>query len=196
MKINLPCKITIARIILIPLVLVFYLIPMFPATKLVATALFVIACCTDFVDGHIARKYNMVTDLGKFLDPIADKLLATVGVLLIVFEPAVFVAPYGLLLAILMISRDTIVNLLRQIAATKNVVIAADKTGKLKTIALNIFIPFFMVLSANIAMPFMNSAFVLAFQIIGYSFAGIFAVLTVVSLVNYIAKNRAVLSSN
>ena len=76
MKINLPTKITLARMALIPLVIIFYYLQIVhPAFILVMTLIFILASCTDFIDGHIARSRNMVTTLGKFLDPIADKAL-------------------------------------------------------------------------------------------------------------------------
>lgn len=191
MKINLPCKITLVRIILIPLVLFFYLTSFFPATKLVALGLFVLACCTDFIDGYIARKYNMVTDLGKFLDPIADKLIATTGILLIICS-GVFAYPWGVIVAFIMFARDFEIGLLRQIAATKGKVIAADKLGKLKTIALNVFIPFFMFIDANLTMNFLPKIAVNICLTLGYLFAMIFVILAVLSGINYFIKNKKV----
>ena len=191
MKINLPCKITLIRIFLIPLVLFFYLTSFFPATKLVALGIFIVACCTDFIDGYIARKYNMVTDLGKFLDPIADKLIATVGVLLIICS-SVFAHPWGIILAVVMFARDFIVNFLRQIAATKNIVIAADKLGKLKTVVLNIFIPIFMFIDANLTLNFLPQIALNVLNTVGYLCAIIFVILTILSGINYVVKNKKV----
>ena len=191
MKINLPCKITLIRIMLIPFVLFFYLTSLFEATKLVALGLFILACCTDFIDGYIARKYNLVTDLGKFLDPIADKLIATVGILLIICSTVV-AYPWGIILAVIMFARDFIVSLLRQIGASKGVVIAADKLGKLKTIVLNVFIPIFMLLDANVTLNFLPQIAINILNTLGYLGAMIFAILSVVSCINYIAKNKKV----
>lgn len=191
MKINLPCKITLVRILLIPLVMFFYLTSLFPATKLVALGLFIIACCTDFIDGYVARKYNMVTDLGKFLDPIADKLIATTGILLIICS-TVFAYPWGIIVAFVMFARDFEIGLLRQIAATKGVVIAADKLGKFKTIALDIFIPFFMLIDANQTLNFMPQMLLNVCNTLAYLGAMIFVILAVVSGVNYFVKNRKI----
>ena len=192
MKLNLPCKITLIRIALIPFVLFFYLTNLFSATKIVALCIFIFACCTDFIDGYIARKYNLVTNLGKFLDPIADKLIATAGILLIVVSNDLFIQPWGLLLAFIMISRDTIVNLIRQMGATKGIVIAADRLGKLKTIALNIFIPIFMLVDANKSLLFMPNLLLNVMLTLGYLFAIVFTVLTVSSVINYIIKNKQI----
>ena len=74
MKLNLPNKITLARIALIPVVAILYLVN-FPYHEIAACIAFIVCCCTDFIDGNIARKRNLVTDLGKFLDPIADKVI-------------------------------------------------------------------------------------------------------------------------
>ena len=191
MKLNLPCKITLIRIALIPFILFFYLTDLFALSKIVALVLFIIAACTDFVDGYIARKYNMVTNLGKFLDPIADKLIATAGVLLIIFSP-VFQTPYGMLLAFIMIARDTIVSLLRQIGANNGIVIAADKLGKIKTVALDLFIPVFMLLDANISLNFMHELLVNISLTVGYLLTFIFIALTVASVVNYVVKNKEI----
>ena len=79
---NTPNKITLSRLLLIPLIVFFYLATFIPYARLVATILFIIACLTDFVDGHLARKTNQVTDLGKFFDSIADKVLIATGFIL------------------------------------------------------------------------------------------------------------------
>ena len=119
---NLPNKITITRIALIPFIIFFYLTNLFTASKIVALTLFVFALFTDFLDGYIARKYNLVTNFGKFLDPIADKLIAVTGVLLILTSNVINVQ-FGIIVAFTMVARDTIVDFLRIVASQKNVVI-------------------------------------------------------------------------
>src|SRR5574344_1439894 len=98
---NLPNKITMIRIILIPFMLFFYLASFIPDGwgKIIALVIFIGAASTDMLDGHVARKYNLVSDLGKFLDPIADKLLVTSALLLVVCDGTI-VAPYGVLSAV------------------------------------------------------------------------------------------------
>lgn len=131
---NLPNKITILRICLLPLVIFFYLAEFLGATgKLIALILFVVAILTDMLDGQIARRRNLVTDLGKFLDPIADKILASTGlVLLIADNNPIIPVPYGIIFIFIMLLRDYIVTGLRQMGQIKGVIIAADMLGKIK----------------------------------------------------------------
>ena len=83
---NIPNKLSMLRIILIPFMLFFYLADFVPYGKIIAIAIFIVAAFTDMLDGHIARKYNLVTNLGKLLDPIADKLLVMSALLLVVVD--------------------------------------------------------------------------------------------------------------
>ncbi|WP_408011036.1 CDP-diacylglycerol--glycerol-3-phosphate 3-phosphatidyltransferase [Pseudalkalibacillus sp. A8] len=136
---NLPNKITISRVILIPIFMVFLLVPFewgslkilngdIPIHHFIAALIFIIASCTDWIDGYYARKLNLVTNLGKFLDPLADKLLITaalIGLVELQLAPAWMV--------ILILSREFAVTGLRLIAAGDGDVIAASKLGKLKT---------------------------------------------------------------
>lgn len=192
---NLPNKITTIRILLIPLMIFFYLANFIPAGwgKIVAFSIFVIAALTDFLDGYYARKYNLTTDLGKFLDPIADKLLIASGLLLVVCDLTV-AAPYGVLAAIIIFSREFIVSAFRQIAATKNLVMAADWWGKAKTFVTDFSIPGLLLLSffyTNGALK--GTTFLYAFEIFNYVLLGISVALTIVSGVNYLVKNWKVL---
>lgn len=138
---NLPNKITLLRIILIPFFIFFYLASFIPYGKIIATVILILACITDAVDGYIARKYNMVTDLGKLMDPIADKAFSVSALLLLVADQTIL-APYGVIIAIIILIRDFTVSGLRQIAASKNFVLAADIWGKIKSIILDIALPF------------------------------------------------------
>lgn len=140
---NTPNKISLARIMFIPLFIFFYLATFIPYGKLIAVIIFAITGLTDFVDGYLARKNNQVTDLGKFLDPIADKLHMTSGLLLIVCDGTI-PSIYGVLIAIVIISREFIVTAFRQIAATKNVVMQADMWGKVKANFQPVAIALFM----------------------------------------------------
>lgn len=125
---NLANKITMTRIMMIPLFMIAYLWN-FPYNELVACIIFAIAALTDGVDGYVARNYQMVTDFGKFIDPLADKLL--VATALICFVERGEIAGY---MAVIIIAREFIVTGLRTIAMSKGVVIAASMTGKIKTV--------------------------------------------------------------
>ena len=125
---NVPNQITISRIALVPVMVVLL---MFPGkwTCFFAGVLFTIAACTDLVDGYLARKDNQITRLGKFLDPLADKIL--VSSMLVMLVQNGWVPGW---IAVVIICRDIMVTGLRAVAADEGVVIAADKYGKLKTV--------------------------------------------------------------
>lgn len=200
---NLPTRITVARIALIPIfVLIFCLREVFEQYYILMTIVFIIASCTDFVDGHLARKYNLVTDLGKFLDPIADKILVVAGMIILLKmnfitsagEVYPVLAPYfGEICVILILAREFIIGVFRQLAASKGKVMAADKLGKAKTIVTLIALPMLMLV------PFINEPWHKAvnwvgvvFLFLGWALFGIATILTVVSGFNYIWKNKHV----
>ena len=143
---------------------------------------------------QIARSRGLVTDLGKFLDPIADKLLMTTGLLLILAD-GTMIAPWGVIMTIIIVAREFIVSALRQIAATKNVVLAADMLGKIKANFQPVAIAFFMLLAIHNVTPFLGS-FEFAYTVICYVLMGIATILTIISGVNYLVKNRAVFKEN
>ena len=91
---NLPNKLSLSRLIITPIMMFFYLASFIPFGKAIAIGLFIIGAITDFLDGYIARKYNLVTDMGKFLDPIADKLLVTSALILVAVDGTIM-APFG-----------------------------------------------------------------------------------------------------
>jgi len=138
-------KITIARMALIPFILFFYISGtiiwdsfFIQYGKLIALILFIIAAATDWLDGHVARRYNQTSDLGKILDPIADKMLVYLGFVLIATDFGIVggLVPVWLMVVAVTaaLGRDLIVNALRQSAAEKGKNFAADKTGKFKTV--------------------------------------------------------------
>lgn len=195
MKITLATKITIARIFLIiPTVIVYVLGMIFSANYAayvalmsVACFLFIVLCATDFVDGHIARKTGTVSDLGKFLDPIADKVVVVIMLFLVIAHRAgLEVFPYNTLVISLcgglILSRELIVGAFRSIAAKKGLVLAADIYGKVKTVLLDISLAFLIMAGVHEVIGWMGT-------IVYY--AG--AVMTVVSGLNYILKNKSVL---
>lgn len=193
---NLPNKLTILRVLLIP-VFVFLFYIEFTAHYFIALAVFAIASLTDLFDGKIARKYNLITNLGKFLDPIADKVLVLSALVVFLTRPVFFANWLGdwTLIAAgcgisLILARETIISGFRMVAAADNLVIAADIIGKYKTVAQMCSV---IVLLVGVALM---EFFPYYGQIIIYTGLVLFAVsivLTVISGINYIAKNSAVL---
>ena len=175
---NLPNKLTIFRVILIPFFVVFMLAPICPGyANYIAVAIFIVASLTDLLDGKIARKYNLVTNFGKFMDPLADKLLVCAAMICLI-ETGQLAA----WIVIVIISREFIISGFRLVAADNGVVIAASYWGKFKT-------TFQMLMVIVLILNFDNRYF----QILGTVLTYIALVLTVVSLIDYLWKNRAVL---
>lgn len=183
---NTPNKLSILRIILVPLMMVAFMWS-FPYHMFVALAIFIISAFTDFLDGHIARKYNQVTDLGKFLDPIADKMLTTTALLLLVGYN-IIPNPYGIICLFLFISRDLIVDALRQIAASKGRVISAISLGKYKTFAVDVAIPVLMIFQALVELGITGLASTIIMWI-GFALLIFASVLNIISCIVYIVKN-------
>ncbi len=190
---NLPNKISLGRIIAMPLFLLFFLLD-FTGSKFIALGLFVLAIISDAVDGHIARKYNMVTNLGKFLDTIADKILATTGVIiLIVGANPIIPHPYGTIFMFIMILRDYAVTALRQIAQLKGVIIPADKMGKIKANFIYATLIYgLLIASLNDFESVATSAFMKYFNIVFYVLVGVTTFFIVLSGVMYIVKHFGV----
>jgi len=146
---NTPNKLSLLRIALVPIMMFFYLATFIdPWGKFVAVLVFIAAALTDLFDGKIARKTGQVTDLGKLLDPIADRLLYNCGLLLVVVD-GVIPAPYGIIGLAILLFRDFIVDGIRQVSASKGIVVAAAKSGKLKAIFHYIQIPMFITLAGT-----------------------------------------------
>lgn len=189
---NLPNKISCVRIALLPVFIFFYMATFIPCNYLIAGIVFAVAAFTDLLDGKIARKYNLVTDLGKFLDPIADKLIV-MAALILVSADGTIPKPYGIIIAIIIIGRELIISAFRQIAAAKGIVMAADMWGKYKTTFQTIALPLLMLQAQVVASNWLTGNGLLAFQIVNYVLIGIATVLTIISGCNYIIKNKAVL---
>ncbi|MGI6122687.1 MAG: CDP-diacylglycerol--glycerol-3-phosphate 3-phosphatidyltransferase [Acetivibrionales bacterium] len=187
---NLPNKITVSRILATP-VFLFFLVPGWFGQfwgldqwgRYAAAVIFIVASITDMVDGNIARKYNMITELGKFLDPIADKLLVTSA--LIAFIKTDNLSVWAVFI---IIAREFIITGFRVVAAGRGVVIAADKWGKIKTV---------VQIAAIIAILIKNFPVSLIIDFpLGMVLMYIAVALTVISGVNYIVKNVKVLEKN
>ena len=175
---NLPNKLTIFREILIPFFVVFLLLdPSNQTYRYIADAIFIIASLTDMLDGKIARKYNLVTNFGKFMDPLADKLLVSAAMICLIAT-----GQLAAWIVIVIISREFIISGFRLIASDNGIVIAASYWGKFKTVFQMLMI---IVLIANIQMPF--------FTVLGTILIYVALVLTIVSLIDYIVKNKDVL---
>lgn len=185
---NLPNKLSILRLILIPVIVAVFYIPQIPYNYLISAVIFSIAALTDYLDGYIARKYNLVTDLGKFIDPIADKVLVLSVLIIILTEPfilGVYGATFGKIVGgvgvTIIVAREMIISVMRMIAAGKGKVLAAEKIGKIKTFATDFAIVFLLV-SAN----FTN------FYHVGVVLFIISVALTLYSGIVYLIKNREV----
>lgn len=194
---NLPNKITLSRICLIPVFAVLFCLDgVLPYNGLVAAIVFSVAAGTDFLDGYIARKRNLVTNLGKFLDPIADKVLVSTALILLLASPAVFetglLAGWGTLCAgiftAVILGRELIVSGFRMVAAERKIVLAADIYGKLKTVAQDLSLA---VLIAASSFADLESGRVAA--LVGFVLLALATALTVLSGMNYIIGNRGVL---
>ena len=188
---NLPNKLSVLRIILIPFMMFFYLASFIPfgIGKIVALVIFVVAALTDMLDGKIARKYNLVTNLGKFLDPIADKILTAAALFLLVGDGTI-PAPYGVIAITIIIAREFAVSALRLIAASQGNVLAADIWGKAKTMVQMIAIPVCMLVPFLVALGGVAGWFVLTIKIVGWVALGAATILTIVSGANYLLKNK------
>ena len=152
---NLPNKITLSRILLMPAVIVIFLID-FDLNYFVAGLVFSLLCCTDFIDGALARKRGEVTTLGKFLDPLADKVAVAIGLFLLVYAGLFSYKDFhtttfniiGLVCSILIIIRELMIGLFRQVAISKGVSMSADMLGKVKTVITDFSIPVFPVITS------------------------------------------------
>ncbi len=195
---NLPNKLTIARMIMIPVFILFFYLN-FAGHYFVALAVFAIASFTDLLDGRIARRYNLVTNLGKFLDPIADKVLVSSALIVILTVPSYFTAflggwamIVGGCCVVVIFARELIVSGFRMVAADAGIVIAADKIGKFKTVAQDISI-IMLLLFGGFYEIFGDAVGVQVVNYIGLIMLAAAAILTVISGINYIVKNIAVL---
>ncbi len=138
---NLPNRLTILRVLMIPFFLYFILLsPIRENYNYIAIVIFLVASFTDFLDGYIARKHNLVTNFGKFMDPLADKLLVCSALVSLVALDSL-----NVLVVIVIISREFIITGFRTVASDAGVVIAASKFGKMKTISQMILIPYVML---------------------------------------------------
>lgn len=175
---NLPNKLTVLRIIMVPFFVFFMLTDVGgAANKWIALAIFAVASLTDLLDGKIARKYNLVTNFGKFMDPLADKLLVCSAMICLI--------PSGKLAAeivIIIIAREFIISGFRLVASDNGIVIAASYWGKFKTV--------FQMVMVIVMIMDLGPSFAVVETILIY----VALILTVISLIDYVAKNKEVLT--
>lgn len=177
---NLPNKLTMLRVCMIPFFIFFLLSTSMPNGKFIACAIFILASLTDWFDGYLARKHNLVTNFGKFMDPLADKLLVSSALICFVAMDSIKLPAW---IVIVIISREFIISGFRLIASDNGVVIAASYWGKFKTVSQ-------MIMSILLILHLDQKGFYVAEQIFIY----ISVILTIVSLIDYIVKNKNVLS--
>ena len=181
---------------MIPVFVAIFFLTIIPGNYIIAAIIFAIAACTDFVDGHIARSRGLVTNLGKFLDPIADKVLISTAMLLILtmkdslfarlsYANALYIATA--VCTCIIMARELIISAFRQIAATRGLVMAADKLGKYKTTFQDISI-FALIFSASLTGTAMTVV-----ATIGLVLFAVATILTIWSGISYVVKNKQVL---
>jgi len=190
--VNAPNKITLFRVILIPIFTVVFLcgIPDKKTGDIIALVIFSVASASDFLDGYLARKHNMVTDFGKLMDPLADKLLVCIALICFVkTRGAAEVGRYSFPVwcAIVVITREFAISGIRQLAADKGVIIAAGIWGKVKTV-----VQLFMCID-YIIMPEFIEMGQEWFAVAGVVLMYLATALTVISLIDYLLRNRKVL---
>lgn len=185
---NLANKLTIIRMILVPVFLVFLAVKGMPYGKSIATIIFILAAITDKLDGYIARSRNQITRFGKFMDPLADKLLVTAALVSLV-ELQVLPA----WAAMIIIAREFAITGLRSVAAAEGIVIAASGWGKAKTVTQIV-----AIIAALINLNKDSLSTWVIFNIIPFSYIGLIAkismalaiIITIVSGVDYFIKNK------
>lgn len=174
---NLPNKLTVLRVIMIPFFVLFMLTDFTgAASKYIALAIFCAASFTDFLDGYLARRDNLVTNFGKFMDPLADKLLVCSALICLI--------PLGKLetwIVLVIIAREFIISGFRLVASDNGIVIAASYWGKFKTVS-----HMSMIILLILDLPFL--------WIVTEIVKWIAVALTIVSLVDYVVKNKQVLT--
>ena len=187
---NVPNIITLSRVVLTPLMIVFFMLPIANGIgKFIAFGIYVVGSLTDAVDGHLARKYNLVSNIGKMLDAIADKFIQTSAIILVLVLSDVLPAWACATLLLIIILRDIYINAVRQICLTNGVTVPADFLGKLKSIFIDVatsILMFYIALNEVVA-----SNIVSYIMICGISFLVVGVALSVISCVNYTISSWA-----
>ena len=176
---NLPNKLTVLRVIMIPFFVFFLLTDFITGSRYIALTLFCVASFTDFLDGYLARKHNLVTNFGKFMDPLADKLLVCSALICLT---AIQGDDLPVWIVLIIIAREFIISGFRLVASDNGIVIAASYWGKFKTVS-------HMAMIILLLLDIQNPIYYIVTQVVVW----IALALTVISLVDYVAKNKQVL---
>ena len=199
---NLPNKLSLLRICLIPLFVVAFFLP-YTWGAIVSCAIFILAALTDFLDGYRARKYNLVTDLGKLLDPIADKMLvcaalfclAATNPLQYCFENVQFWTDFGYVFfavtGMVILARELLISAVRMIAATKGVVLQANMYGKVKTVFQVVSLPCLLLLYC-VRFVATFSSFWTILACVAIALYSIAVLMTILSGIVYLVQNKYV----
>lgn len=191
-----PNRITYVRLLLIPVFVVFFFLTNLKGNYCVSAGIFALAALTDLLDGAIARKYNLVSNMGKFLDPIADKVLVSTAFILLLTLPNLFNAAFEgaylvcVVCIAVILARELIISGFRQVAATAGIVLAAEKLGKYKTTFQDFAIVVLLV-AADLLTLWEGGGRI--FAIAGVVLLFIATLLTLLSAASYLLKNKAVL---
>lgn len=191
---NVPNILTMIRIACTPLIILMFLLPIPKGIGVyVALGIYVFGCFTDLLDGQIARKYNLVTDFGKFMDQIADKFITTTAMILVLFS-GVTQNWLAVLLLLVVVLRDILISGIRMVAANKNFVIPADIYGKVKSFFLdvaNMILMLYVGLRATL-----NTKFVEYVRVLGIAIMIVGVILCVISCINYSVNAVKTLKAN
>lgn len=194
---NLANKLTVIRIILVPVFLLCVSTNIIPYGMFVATIIFIVASATDKLDGYIARSRNQITNFGKFMDPLADKLLVTAALITLT---GMNIIPAWV--SVVIIAREFAVSGLRTVAASEGKVIAASNWGKIKTVFQMLAIVLLLIVANVATTPFIadivnsNDFFVMFFSYVPDIILYIALIITIISGVDYFAKNKNVIDTN
>lgn len=204
---NLPNKLSTFRICIVPVFIAAYFLPFYWGA-IVAVTLFILAAFTDFLDGYIARKHNLVTDLGKLLDPIADKILVCAALFCVVatnplqyvdtsmfnisaYQTEIFGRIFLATGSAVILARELLISAVRQIASAKGIVVQANVYGKVKTIVQDVALPILVLLSTQQYLH-SKSVFFDILWILSIVFFAIAVVMTILSGVIYLIQNKKV----
>lgn len=190
-KMNVPNILTMIRIFCTPIIVLMFLLPIPNGIGVfVALGIYIFGCFTDLIDGKIARKYNLITDFGKFMDQIADKFITTTAMILVLFSGVTYTW-LAVLMLLVVVLRDILISGIRMVAANKNFVIAADIYGKVKSLFLDVSN---MVLMLYVGLRAVSNAdFVGIVRYIGLAIMIVGVVLSIISCVNYTMKASKVI---
>lgn len=186
-KMNVPNILTMIRIFCTPILAVIFMLEIPNGIgKFVALGIYIFGCFTDLLDGKIARKYNLITDFGKFMDQIADKFITTTAMILVLFA-GVTETWLAVTMLLVVVLRDILISGIRMVAANKNIVIAADIYGKVKSFFLDVS-NMVLMLYVGLRVTSASANFVEIVRIVGLAIMAVGVVLSIISCVNYSVK--------